>query len=236
LALITSAAAAVTLSAYRQGQRHATIAFGVITVIFVYTTVVTIVGRPEGLKIAALFILAIVGTSVTARQWRQTELRVKRVVLDQAAAFIREANRGTLRIIAHDTDRQDLDEYSSKEAEQRDVGGIPPDVPVLFLEVLVSDPSEFAPDLVVQGVQVGPHRVLRAESAAVPNAIASRLLYLRDTTGVIHHAYFQWTEGNPLAHLVRYVLFGQGDIAPVAHEVLREAESDPKRRPVIHVA
>jgi hypothetical protein len=237
LALITSATTAVTLSAYRHGQRRATIAFGAITAIFVYTTVVTIVGRPEGLKIAALFILAIVGTSVTSRLWRQTELRVQRVVLDQAAAhFIKEANRGTLRIIAHDTDRQDPDEYGSKEAEQREVGGIPPDVPVLFLEVLVCDPSEFALDLVVKGVQVGPHRVLRAESAAVPNAIAALLLYLRDTTGVIPHAYFQWTEGNPLAHLIRYVLFGEGDIAPVAREVLREAESNPTRRPVIHVA
>src|SRR5207237_9075333 len=51
LALMTSATVAVTLSARRRGQRAATGAFGVIALIFIYTTALNIIERPEGLKI-----------------------------------------------------------------------------------------------------------------------------------------------------------------------------------------
>ena len=60
LVLITSAAVAVTLSARRKQQRKRTIAFGVISVVFVYTTVANVIERPDGVRIAAIFIIAIV--------------------------------------------------------------------------------------------------------------------------------------------------------------------------------
>jgi len=85
------------------------------------------------------------------------------------------------------------------------------------------------------GVNVGGHHVLRCTSPAIPNAIAALLLFVRDQTSKIPHAYFGWTEGNPIAYLLKFLAFGEGDTAPVAREVLRQTEPDPMRRPRIHV-
>ena len=236
LALLTSASIAVTMSARRKGRRRATLAFGAVSVIFLYTFGSTIYAQPEGLAIAAVFIAAIISISLVSRVYRSTELRVSDIILDKTAKrLVEEASRGTIRLIANHPDDRTAREYLLKEREQRADNHIPAGDPVLFLEVWVADASEFAPTLRVTGHVIGEYRVLRAQGAAIPNAIAAILLYLRDTTGKRPHIYFGWTEGNPLKYLARYILFGEGDIAPLTHEVLRQAEPDPQRRPAIHV-
>lgn len=237
LVLMSSAAVAVTLSAWREHIRRGVVMFALITFVFVYTTVVNIIERPEGIKIASFFIGTIILTSLISRAWRSTELRVEDCVLDETASrFIEEAKRnGPIRIIANRKQAGDEREYRQKEIEVREDTHIPRQDKVLFFEVSVSDPSQFADVLRISGYTVGPYRVLRTESPAVPNALAAFLLYVRNHTGKIPHAYFGWAEGNPLHYLMRFILFGEGDIAPVTREVLRKAESDPERRPGIHV-
>ena len=106
---------------------------------------------------------------------------------------------------------------------------------MLFLEVERGDASEFSEVLLVQGARVNGYCVLRSKSPAIPNAIAALLLHIRDRTGKIPHVYFGWTEGNPVTYLLKFLAFGEGDTAPVTREVLRQAESDPLRRPRVHV-
>jgi hypothetical protein len=74
LVLMSSAAVAVTLSVRRRGRRATTLAFGLITLVFAYTTVANIIERPEGIKIASFFIATIVTTSLSSRATRATEL------------------------------------------------------------------------------------------------------------------------------------------------------------------
>lgn len=236
LTLMGSAAIAVTLSVWRAGRRALTVAFGVVTLVFLYATVVNIVEQPEGIKIASCFIGAIILTSLISRVWRSTELRVERIDLDATAErFIADASHRTIRIIANKRQAGDQHEYLLKERDVREDTHMPADAPLLFLEMTVCDASEFSDVLTVRGVEVHGYRVLRAESSTVPNAIAAFLLDLRDRTGTIPHCYFSWSEGNPLRYLVRFILFGEGDIAPVTREVIRAAEPDPERRPGIHV-
>ena len=47
------------------------------------------------------------------------------------------------------------------------------------------------------------------------------------------NVYFDWTEGSPLLHFLRFILWGSGEVAPVTREVLRRAERS--RRPHAHV-
>jgi hypothetical protein len=235
LVLMTSAAVAVTLSKWR-GQRP-WLAFAGITAVFIATTITNIVERPEGIRIASAFIAAIVVVSLLSRTLRATELRVHGVQLDDmAAGFLREAAaRGIVRILANRPDRGDKAEYDGKIRQAFDEHALDARDPVIFVEVRLSDSSDFSGQLEVRGVEVAGHRVLRCSSPAIPNAIAALLLHVRDRTGTIPHAYFGWTEGNPILYVLKYLALGEGDTAPVTREVLRQAEADPARRPRIHV-
>jgi hypothetical protein len=239
LFVMVSAAVAVTLAVWRTGSRRGTLAFALVTLVLTYTLVANVIERPDGIKIASLFIVAIVVVSLASRVRRSLELRHERIEVDEKARrFIEEASQGEeVHIIAHRSrSGNNPKEYVRKLAEQQEFNRIPEDVPVLFLEIDVEDASEFEEEVLeVRGVEVGGYKVLRAESAVVPNAIAAFLLYLRDTTGKTPNCYFGWTEGNPFVYVVRYILFGEGDTAPVTHEVLRGAEPDVDRRPNINV-
>lgn len=236
LVLMSSAAFAVTLLARRQRKTKSFLAFCLITLLFFYTTIINVIERPEGLQIASFFIGAIVATSLISRVWRSTELRVERVEMDALARrFIAEANGEGVQIIANRLNTGDEQEYRQKEIEVREDNRLGTEVPIVFLEITVDDASEFADVVQVEGVQVGPYQILRAQASAVPNAIAAILLHIRDQTGTIPHAYFGWIEGNPIQYLLRFILFGEGDIAIVTREVLRKAERNPEQRPAIHV-
>ena len=237
LVLMTSAAVAVTLAARRAGQRRATIGFGVIAAVFAYTTASNVVERPDGVKIGACFIAAIVLVSAWSRVRRAFELRITEVELDATAQrFLRDCARRTIRLVANEPDAGDAAEYDEKARQTTRDNDLRDEGDVIFVEVTVTDPSEFEGRLRVRGeVVCGTRRVLRFESAAVPNALAALLLHVRDTTGVIPHVYFEWTEGNPVVQFSRFLFFGVGEVAPVTREVLRRAEPDRSRRPHVHV-
>ncbi|WP_338016252.1 amino acid transporter [Nocardioides cavernaquae] len=237
LVLMVSAAVAVTLAARKAGQRWLTAAYGVIALILGYTLADNVHSRPDGVKIGACFIAAIVAVSLASRLWRAFELRTTDVTYDaRADLFLRDCARRSIRLVANEPDARDREEYVAKvnqivdDNDLRDAGDI------LFVEVTVKDYSDFESRIEVHGeVLHGEFRVLTVEASTVPNALASVLLDIRDRTGVRPHIYFEWTEGNPLLNLVRFLLFGVGEVAPVTREVIRRAERDPGERPHVHV-
>jgi len=175
--------------------------------------------------------------SFVSRVARTTELRADDIGFDDAAVrFVTGCvDHGELHVVANKRQAGDVTEYREKEGEQRALNPIPADCPIVFLEVDVADPSDFSQALHVRGVEIDGYRVLRTQSPAVPNALAAIIRRIRDETGLRPHLHFQWSEGNPLTHLLRYVLLGRGETAPATREILRRAERDVGRRPVVHV-
>jgi hypothetical protein len=238
LAMMTSGAVAVTISAVRRRARRSSIGFGVLTLILLYALGANVIEKPDGIAISAAFIGGVIVVSLISRVSRTTELRADRIEFDEAARrFITDSIEfdGRLDIVANKRQAGDENEYRTKENEQRGMNPVPGAADILFLEVEVVDPSTFSHVLRVRGVEIAGYRILRTQSPAVPNAIAAILLALRDATEVKPYCYFEWSEGNPLGHLFRYLILGQGDTPPVVREILRKVEPDRTRRPGIHV-
>jgi hypothetical protein len=237
LVLFTSAGVAVTLAARRAGQRIRMYGFAAISLVFVYTTISNVFERPDGVKIGACFVLAIVTVSVASRIKRVFELRATEIDFDAASqVFVRDCARRTIRLVAHQTDHREAEEYVEKIRQLRRDHDLPSDPDVIFVEVTVVDASDFEGRLHVRGeVLHGRYRVMTVTAPSVPNALAALALRIRDDSGAIPHIYFAWTEGNPVQQFLRFLLFGSGEVAPVTREVLRRAESNPLQRPHVHV-
>jgi hypothetical protein len=234
LVLITSAACAVTLSVW---HNHSRWIYFLITLIFVYTTGMNIWERPEGLKISCIFIASILFVSFVSRATRSTELRITGVhVSREAADILKSAGDQPIRFIPRrpkPTTKEDLDRI---EKLVRTVHGLPPAAKIVFLEVELTDASEFNQRLSVEGERIAHHCILHARSSIVANSIAAFLIHVEKTTGRVPHIYFKWKEGNPVANIFRFLFFGEGDAAPLTHEVIRKAVPDIAHRPIVHVS
>lgn len=184
LALMTSAAVAVTLTQWRRGHRPSAAFFALVSAIFTYTITVTITDRPEGLLIALVFIVAILIVSLYSRIRRSTELRVDRVVIDEGAQALLDASIADprpVRFIANKLQAGDAEEYDEKMAE-----------------VQVTDASDFHTRVDVTSVRVGSHRILRATGSSVcPTSSQRSCSTSAISTARYRHVYFDWSSRPP---------------------------------------
>jgi hypothetical protein len=237
LVLITSAALAATISIWNRIP-SLRFYFIVISFIFIYTSFANMSERPEGVHIALFFVASMLTASILSRAIRSTELRVHDVTMDyKANEFIDLALKqhwGEIRLLPH---RRGMRDFRQKEERSRFVHSIQKaEGDFIFLEVDLSDSSEFSHDLLeVTGHEEDGYKILRCTSPAIPNAIAALALKIRDRTGKVPHIYFSWAEGHPITHTLTYVFLGEGETAMVTREILRGVEIDDAKRPVVHV-
>jgi hypothetical protein len=238
LALMTSAAVAVTLSCARSRQPRRAVFFGLVAAVFVYTSAVTVIEHPGGLIVAGLFILATLVISVVSRAARSTELRIGGVVFDEAATMMLGevlVVDAPVRFIANKRQAGDDTEYVAKSLDVRMDNHLDAAEVAVFLEVEVDDASDFEATIVVTAERIGGHRVLTASGPSVPNVLAAVLLAVRDIDDMPPHVYFEWSEKAPAENALRFLFAGEGDVPALTHEILRKAEPDATLRPLCHV-
>lgn len=209
LVLITSASVAVALSARRKRQRWRTVGFSLISAIFLYTTVANVIERPEGVRIATLFIVGIMTTSIVSRIRRSFQLRATSVTLDDnALQFVTEDSDsyGVIQIVSHGPDGDDETEYRNKIRDERHYSHIPSRAPIIFLEVYPSDSSDFEEDLVPAAREIlGEYVAVGAQDLSTEDAGA----FTREVSGATIAEF--GCSVVEVGHAERRRLFGETD-------------------------
>ena len=108
-----------------------------------------------------------------------------------------------------------------------------PDVPIVFLEAELGDPSEFYQRPVMKVTQEEGRFIIRVtRCASIPHVIAAVMLEL-SKAGKPPELHFGWSDESPLTANLNFVLFGEGNIPWLVRELIRKAEPNPDRQPRI---
>jgi hypothetical protein len=133
-------------------------------------------------------------------------------------------------LVPHRPGRRPLD---SKEEDIRRVHRLDADVPIVYIEASVGDPSEFMHVPQMEVLESHGRFVLRVTRChSIAHVIAAISLEL-SKVGKPPEIHFGWSDENPLAANLRFVLFGEGNVPWMVRELIRKAEDDPARQPRI---
>ena len=212
------------------------VAFALITLVFIYTTITNISERPDGIIIASMFIASVLVISIVSRVWRSQELRHKefRFADDSARMLWTDiCAEGAFRVLVpHRPGHRSLDE---KEAEIRQRHRIPAEVPIVFLEVHYGDTSEFANAPILSAKQEGERFVIVARDVVSVSHTIAQIAIEMCKLGRPLDVVFGWSQGSSLKLALEFLLFGQGDVPNVVYDLVEKAVPDTGRRPTVLV-
>jgi hypothetical protein len=215
------------------GQR---IAFGLITIVFLYTTIANIYERPDGIIIASIFIATVMAISFTSRFFRSDELRLKEFRFADPADRMLWTDivvEGAFRVLV--PHRPGSRSLAEKEAEIRRKHRIPESVPIVFLEVHYGDVSEFQNAPIISARQEGTRFIIVARDVVSVSHTIAQVAMEMTKGGAPLDIIFGWSKGGSLKLALDYVLFGQGDVPNRVVDLLDKAMPDPARRPTVIV-
>jgi hypothetical protein len=203
--------------------------------VFLYTTVANVIEKPDGIKIASWFILAIVLSSVLSRLMRSKELRFGGFhFADDHSRFLWDSIKASEFpvLVPHRPGSRSLVE---KEASIRREHRLGKEVDIVFVEAYLGDVSEFyqVPHMEVKEEE-GFWLIRVTRCASVAHVIAALALELAKN-GVPPEIHFGWSEQSPMAANLSFLLFGEGNVPWIVRELVQQAEPDPQKQPRVVV-
>lgn len=234
--LISSACVATIIDLYRKRSgstvRRIAWRYVFIAIVFFYVTTMTVIEKPEGMAIASCFIGAVFVSSLISRWQRSTELRLLSFrFVNNESHFLWDALRHLEfpYLVPHRAggDRT----LAEKEVEIRRVHHLETGVPIVFVEATLGDVSEFYHSPVIEVTEEEGRFLVRVSNcASIAHTLASIALEL-SKSGTPPELHFGWSDENPLAMSLGFVLFGEGNVPWMVRGLIRKAEPDPAKQP-----
>ncbi|MCC7423254.1 MAG: hypothetical protein IT428_23505 [Planctomycetaceae bacterium] len=187
----------------------------------------------SGLEIALFFAAGIVLTSAFSRWVRSTELRF------HGFDFVDESSRHAWEkccgfdfqiLVPHRPGLHSRDEKVKVIRERHRLG---PDVPIILVEAELFDPSDFfhKPRLRVTN-ESGMLLIQAKRCSSIAHVLAALSIELA-RVGRPPELHFGWSDESPMAANLNFLLFGEGNIPWMVRELIRKAEPDVDRRPLV---
>lgn len=234
MVLILSACVAVVIEKYQRSTRRGWSRIPwttvLITMVFLFTTIDILIEKPDGLIIACCFIGAIIVVSLVSRVVRSDELRVVRFQFANPESRFRWNTLQHLEIPVLAPHRPGGRTLDAKEQELREWHHLEDDIPVVFVEVSLGDPSDFFQEPMLNVRHQGGRYIIEvSHCTAIAPALAAMALSLSVTKPVELH--FGWSDESPLKMNLGFLLFGEGNVPFLVRELLRDAQPDERLRP-----
>jgi len=184
-----------------------------------------------GLVIALLFVAVLLISAAISRWMRSTEIRYCEFAFADEESGIRWELIRRLEFQVLVPHRPDDRTLAEKEAEIRARHRLAADVPIIFVEAELGDPSDFQHHPLMQIVQEDGREVIRvSQCASIAHVLAAIALEFREV-GRPPEMHFAWSAESPLASNLNFLLWGQGNVPWLVHALIRKSEPNPERQP-----
>jgi prepilin signal peptidase PulO-like enzyme (type II secretory pathway) len=187
----------------------------------------------SGLEIALAFAVGIIFISALSRWFRSTELRWQGYDFQDD-----ESRTGWERCCRYDFQilvphRPGAHSRSEKVRTVRKRHRLGPEIPIIVIEVELGDPSDFFQRPLMRVIREDGIDIIQvSRSASISHVLAAIALEM-SRVGRPVEVHCGWSNESPIAANLNFLLFGEGNIPWMMRELIRKAEPDPSRHPLV---